>query len=92
MCVVPRHGNPKMFSAIMISMGLPAALRTRRLGEWLGDWRRASDVLIDGGEIAPTLGGLLDIGSHSWRAISQKCSVREASTRDIEWDGQELSQ
>lgn len=89
-CIIPRQGNPRMFSAIMVSMGLLAALRTRRLGEWLADWRRASDVLSNEGEIAPTLGGLLDIGSHSLRAISQKCSVREASTRDIEWDGQEL--
>jgi hypothetical protein len=89
-CIVPRHDDPRMFSAIMFSMGLLAALRTRRLGEWLADWRRASDVLTDKGEIAPTLGGLLDIGSHAWRALSRNCSIREASTKDIEWDGQEL--
>jgi hypothetical protein len=89
-CVTPRNGKPKMHSAIMLSVGLFAALQKRRYGEWLGDWRRASDVLLGSGEIAPTLGGLLDLGSHSWRAFSQRCSVREASTRDIEWDGQEL--
>jgi predicted ATP-grasp superfamily ATP-dependent carboligase len=89
-CVTPRHGKPRMFSAIMLSAGLLAAIQTRRFGEWLGDWRRASDVLVDRGEIAPTLGGLLDLGSHSLRALSQNCSVREASTRDIEWDGQEF--
>lgn len=89
-CIIPRQRRPKMFSAIMVSMGLRGALRTRRLGEWLADWRRASDVLSHEGEIAPTLGGLLDMGSHYRRAISQKCSIREASTRDIEWDGQEL--
>jgi hypothetical protein len=90
LCVTPRHDKPRMFSAIMLSVGLFVAIRTRRLGEWLRDWRRASDVLLDNGEIAPTLGGLMDIGSHSLRALSQRCSVREASTRDIEWDGQEL--
>jgi hypothetical protein len=89
-CVTPRHGKPKMHAAVMVSVGLFAAIRTRRLREWLGDWKRASDVLLDKGEIAPTLGGLLDMGSHSLRALSQNCSVREASTRDIEWDGQEL--
>jgi hypothetical protein len=89
-CVTPRQSKPRMHSTIMLSVGLLAAIRTRRFGEWLGDWRRASDVLLDGGEIGPTLGGLLDLGSHSWRALTQNCSVREASTRDIEWDGQEL--
>lgn len=86
----PGRGSPKMFSAVMASLGLLAAVRKQRLREWLGDWRRASDVLMERGDIAPTLGGLLDIGSHFLRAKSQKCSVREASTRDIEWDGQEL--
>jgi len=89
-CITPRRDKPRMFSAIMLSVGLLAAMRTRRLGEWLRDWRRAGDVLLDNGEIAPMLGGLMDLGSHSWRALSQRCSVREASTRDIEWDGQDL--
>ena len=89
-CVTPRRDHPKMFAAIMVSVGLLTALRARRVGEWRADWRRAGDVLTEKGEIAPTLGGLLDIGSHAWRASTQKCSIREASTRDIEWDGQEL--
>jgi hypothetical protein len=89
-CVIPSIASPKMFGAIMLSTGLIAAARARRLTEWHGDWIRAHDVLTEKGEAATTLGGLVDIGSHVYRAISQKCSIREVATRDIEWDGQEL--
>jgi hypothetical protein len=90
-CVTPVNPRPRMLAAIMLTEGLRAALRRGQLHRWRADWNRASDVLGETGDVRPTLGALLDIGSYGWLALRQRCSLRQAATRDIEWDGEALA-
>jgi hypothetical protein len=42
------------------------------------------------GDRLPPLGGLVDIAAYAGIALKRGCSLREAATRDIEWDGEDL--
>jgi hypothetical protein len=86
-----RHAlQPRMLSAIMLGAGLPRAVATGRVPQWWRDWRRARDVLAVPGDRAPLAGALRDLGAFARAALRSGCSLREASTRDIEWDGEPL--
>ncbi|HVY22671.1 MAG TPA: hypothetical protein VG962_04890 [Steroidobacteraceae bacterium] len=82
--------RPKMIAAVMLAIGFPSSVRHGSLRRWLYDWSRASDVLSIRKDRAPLLGAMRDIGSFVKTSLRQGCSVREASTRDIEWDGEAL--
>jgi hypothetical protein len=88
--VVVNHGTPRMVSAVMLSVGLPAALRARRVRDWVHDWLRAKDVIAVSSDPKPALGALVDIGSFVRLAVRTRSSLRAATTRDIEWDGEML--
>jgi len=80
-----------MIAAVMLSAGLGAGLRERRYRAWRRDWNAARDVIAADGDRAPLLGALADLGAYAWRAARQGCSLREAATRDIEWDGDAMA-
>jgi hypothetical protein len=82
--------NPKMLAAVMLAVGLPAAMQRGVTRQWHRDWRRASDVLTAPDDSRPLLGAIRDIGSFVTTSLRDGCSIREASTRDIEWDGEPL--
>ena len=89
-CLVPSHDRPGMISAIMLSAGLGSALKNSKLKTWWQDYQRADDVITATGDRRTLAGAMLDLGSYSRIALTQGCNLREASTRDIEWDGEEL--
>jgi hypothetical protein len=89
-CVEPRNPLPRMISAVMASAGFAQALRRGNLARWRHDFGRARDVLSQPGDRAPLLGGLSDMGAFALSALRQRTSIREASTRDIEWDGETM--
>jgi len=82
--------RPRMLAPLMLSVGLIGALRNGRFDSWRRDFGRASDVFLQRGDRMPVLGCVRDFGSHTWRALQKRCTVREATTRDIEWDGEAL--
>lgn len=86
----PWPAKPKMIAALMTMAGLPAAVRNRRFGKWLRDFQRADDVISVPGDRLPPAGSIGDLASYSRLALLQRCSLREAATRDIEWDGEPL--
>jgi hypothetical protein len=88
--VAPAAPAPRMIASVMLAVGLPAAVRAGRLRHWQIDWRRARDVLATPGDRRPALGACRDLVSYAGRALSAGCSVRAATTRDIEWDGEPL--
>ncbi|HWW04440.1 hypothetical protein [Collimonas sp.] len=69
-----------------LTAGLMQALQNGSLRHWWQDFRAASDVLMTGGDQAPVFGGAADIASYMQLAFREKCTLREAATRDIEWD------
>ena len=90
-CVEPSHTQPAMIAALMLSAGLYEAVTKSALPRWRHDYRRARDVITRPGDRSPLAGALLDLCSYSRLAIQQGCNLREAATRDIEWDGECLS-
>jgi hypothetical protein len=82
--------RPAMLAPLMLAIGLPVAVASGAIPRWWRDWREASDVLSAPRDSMPLAGSLLDLGSYLIASLRQGCSMREASTRDIEWDGQPL--
>jgi hypothetical protein len=89
-CIVPSHQTPGMIAAIMLTAGLRSAVANLSFNQWRCDYQRANDVISCAGDRKALLGAVMDLGSYSRIAITQRCNLREASTRDIEWDGEEL--
>jgi hypothetical protein len=89
--IVSTSATPRMLAPVMLAAGLPFALRMGVLGRWLEDWHRAKDVLSVAGDRKPLLGAVLDLASFASIAARCRSSMREASTRDIEWDGEDLA-
>ena len=90
MCVEPVAPSPRMIGAVMLSAGLVDAAKQRDLRGWMRDYRRATDVVRAAGDHRPFVGAVLDLVSYARLARAQRCNMREAATRDIEWDGQPL--
>lgn len=87
----PGPDRAAMIAPIMLSVGLASAVARGALPAWWRDWRRADDVVTAPGDAGPLPGALADLGSYARLARRQGCSLREAATRDIEWDGEPLS-
>lgn len=87
-CVEPSHVQPAMIAGLMLSAGLYEAVAKSTLPRWWHDYGRARDVITRPGDRSPFAGALLDLCSYSRLAVQQGCNLREAATRDIEWDGE----
>jgi hypothetical protein len=89
-CVAPTGSRPSMIGSVMLSAGLGSAIRQSTLRQWWRDYRRADDVIKGPGDHRPQAGAMLDLFSYVRLALAQRCNLRQAATRDIEWDGEEL--
>lgn len=89
-CVQPDFSSLRMIGPVMLAAALSPSLRTVPLRQWWRDLRAARDVLGVKGDRRPLLGGLADLASYAGLAARQRCSMREASTRDTEWDGERM--
>lgn len=89
-CVRPDPDALRMIGPVMLAAALTPSLRTASLRQWWRDLRSARDVIGVTGDRRSLVGGLADLVSYARLASRQRCSMREASTRDIEWDGELL--
>jgi hypothetical protein len=74
----------------MLTFGLIAALRERRLASW---WRRLAggrDVIGRPADRLPVLGALVDGLGFALTGLLRGTSASAATTADIEWNGEEL--
>ena len=89
-CVVPSHRGPRMLGAIMLGAGGYQAIRSGKVADWWRDYRQAADAIAVPGDRWPLAGGVVDLACHAGFALRSRCSLRQAATQDIEWDGQPL--
>lgn len=89
-CIRPSARDTRMIAAVMLAAGVWQPLRQRSLRSWWRDFRQARDVIAVKGDRMPLLGGVLDLASYARIAAQQRCTLRQASTRDTEWDGEAL--
>lgn len=89
-CVTPQ-GGARMLAPVMYGAGPLQSLRGGRLAAWRRDAARASDVVTATSDYLPLVGGLVDMTWFAMTAWQRRCTLREAATSDIEWDGEELA-
>jgi len=87
----PSTQRARMIGPVMASAGLVQALAQGRVEQWRRDFQAADDVIGVTGDRAPLAGATLDMGSYLLMSLRQRCTLREAATRDIEWDGEALT-
>lgn len=83
--------DPVRNSLAMDSFGLARALREGLPNEWRDQRRASRDILAAPGDPAPRRGALVDAAAFGLRALASACSLAEAMTADIEWNGQPLT-
>ena len=89
--VLPPAGRPRMLAPVMASAGLAHALAQGRFGTWRRDYLAADDVVGVASDRRPLAGAIADLGAYGIVSLRQRCTLREASCRDIQWDGEALA-
>ena len=77
-----------MLALPMVLYGLPSAIRSRRVLEWCSDLISTRDVIFDRDDPSPAwhqIPSAIELLQDSSRL---NCSALEASTADIEWNGE----
>ena len=87
----PARSQLAMVGHAMLLLGAPAALRAGRLPQLLTDMRRARDAIWAAHDPAPTFYVFPGLVSMLGSALRHRISPLAASTRDIEWDGEEIA-
>ncbi|WFA82517.1 ATP-grasp domain-containing protein [Paenibacillus amylolyticus] len=87
--ITPARCTKAMLMLPMLGSGLQQILGKRKLRAWIAAWRGARDVVYVGQDIQPVF-EQFGVVLAAWRlARSQKCSLTEALTHDIEWNGEQ---
>lgn len=84
----PAPGAGAMLSAAMLTYGLAQAARGRRLGEWLRAYAGSRDAVYRRGDAGPAAEQLRLFAWLRRTAARQGLTLQEASTIDIEWNGE----
>jgi ATP-grasp domain len=87
-CIVPEAGTSRMLGTAMLVYGLPAAIKNGNLAAWVRTFFRSDDVLLDFKDPMPALLQLRSLFKYMTLGRRQKISALEASTFDIEWNGE----
>lgn len=75
----------------MIAYGLPHAMRNLGVRRWWADFRAMEDLSAWPGDRPLLAAQLRALAEITGRAIRHRSGLVEASVRDIEWDGENLS-
>jgi hypothetical protein len=86
-CVFATPGTSRMLGTAMLAYGLPTSLRQGRFGAWLWTFLHSDDVLLDFKDLLPFLLQARSILRYLQLGRKQGLSALEASTFDIEWNG-----
>lgn len=87
-CITPQDDHSHMLSTAMLIYGLPAAFKKKQFANWLKTFFTSSDVILDFKDPLPLLLQFRSILNYLNLARKNKISPLEASTFDIEWNGE----
>lgn len=82
-------GGPRHMLPAMLTYGLRQALAERRFREWRRALRAGTDVIGAPGDRRPPFGAVFDTIGFMAAARRAGITVTEATTADIEWNGEE---
>jgi len=87
-CITPIDNSSHMLSTAMLAYGLPTAIADGTLGAWLQTFLHSDDVIWDSKDPLPFLLQFRSLLSYLKLAREKGISPLEASTFDIEWNGE----
>ncbi len=87
-CITPVGNRSYMLSAAMLLYGLPSAVKNGRISDWLKTFFSSDDVILDFKDLLPFVMQLRSILATYAVAKRKGISLLEASTFDIEWNGE----
>ena len=87
-CVTPFADSSHMLGTAMLVYGLPAALRDGNFRAWLRAFLHSDDVILDFRDLKPFLLQWRSIFEYVQFGRRMGISALEASTFDIEWNGE----
>ncbi len=76
-----------MLAAAMVTYGLRQVVSAHHLAQWADAFRLARDVVFTRSDPLPFIGQFLTLGTFTWSGLCHGISPIEASTHDIEWNG-----
>jgi hypothetical protein len=85
--VSPDSNPPSMLGIGMALYGIPNAIKTGTVRQWVIKWRAARDVVFLTNDAVPVLGQFFCYMVFAWIALKTGNTMLAASTVDIEWDG-----
>jgi predicted ATP-grasp superfamily ATP-dependent carboligase len=87
-CITPIDGSSHMLSLAMLIYELPAALKQNTIKQWLKTFLTSDDVVLDYSDPLPFLLQFRSLLFYLNLARKKGISPLEASTFDIEWNGE----
>jgi hypothetical protein len=85
------YSAPMTLPLAMLAYGLPYAIRNHGFAKWRRDFSGMQDISAWPGDRGLLLSQFRALGEIAVRALRNGTGLVEASVRDIEWDGEELS-
>jgi len=82
--------RPRMIAAAMPLWGLAYAFKQQLLRQYVGDFWRGRDVLFQWKDPMPAIGLPLTLAELLLIAVRERKTMQQASTQDIEWNGEPL--
>jgi len=89
-CITPIDSSSYMLSSAMLIYGLPAAFKKNNLMKWIKTFFTSNDVVLDFKDPLPFLLQFRSLLSYMKLTREKGIGPIEASTFDIEWNGEEL--
>jgi hypothetical protein len=87
-CITPADRQSHMLSTAMLLYGLPSSLINGEFSLWLKTFFSSNDVILDFRDPMPFIMQIRSILATSAIARRENISLLEASTFDIEWNGE----
>lgn len=86
--LTPSRAEPVMLASAMLLYGLPAIRSYRQLKEWTSCFSQSRSILFRRHDPLPALFQFVGVANFLWWSIKHNVSALQASTFDIEWNGQ----
>ena len=87
-CITPDNDHSYMLSTAMLLYGLPAAFKKNKFVNWIKIFFTSSDVILDFKDPMPFILQFRSILTYLSLARKEKITPLEASTFDVEWNGE----
>ena len=87
-CITPLDNSSHMLSTAMLIYALPAAFKKNNVRQWMNTFFTSNDVILDFKDPLPFLLQFRSLLAYMKLARQKGISPLEASTFDIEWNGE----